>query len=129
MEKRISEVKNLKSGSFVLIDEIPCRVDNVQISKPGKHGSAKAKLTASGVFTDHKKIIVKPADSKMDVPVIEKKNAQVVSIQDNNAQLMDMGDYNMSEAPIPDEMKEQLTEGDEVLTWNYGTYIMIKGKK
>ena len=129
MEKKITEIKNLKPGSFVLVDDAPCRVDNLQISRPGKHGGAKARLTAVGLFDNQKRIIVKPADAKMDVPIIEKRNAQVIAIIGDNVQLMDMEDYSMSEVPIPEEFRGQLMEGEEGLVWKFGSYMMIKGKK
>ena len=129
MEKRQTEIKQLKPGGFVIVDEVPCRVDSVQISKPGKHGGAKARLSAVGLFDDQRRIIVKPADSRVDVPVIEKKSMQVIAIIGDNVQLMDLQDYSQKEIRIPDELKGQLTEGDEVLVWQFGAYIMIKGKK
>lgn len=129
MEKRQTEIKQLKPGGFVIIDEVPCRVDSVQISKPGKHGGAKARLSAVGLFDDQRRIIVKPADSRVDVPVIEKKSMQVIALIGDNVQLMDLQDYSQKEIRIPDELKGQLTEGDEVLVWQFGAYIMIKGKK
>lgn len=129
MEKKLVEIKNLKPGSYVLIDDVPCVVEKLQKSKSGKHGAAKARMFARGVFDDIKKIIVKPGDTRMDVPVIEKKTAQVISLSGSNAQLMDLADYSTFDAKIPDELKDQLTEGDEVVTWGFGSYRMIKGKK
>ena len=129
MEKRQSQVKDLKPGSFVLIDDFPCKVDSVQISKTGKHGSAKARLAASGVFDNQKRIIVKPADAKIDVPIIEKKSMQVIAIIGSNVQLMDLVDFTTTEVPIPAELLGQLTEGEEVLVWKFGSYLMLKGKK
>lgn len=127
MEKKLTEIKNLKTGSFVLIDEVPCVVDKVQKSKAGKHGAAKARLFASGIFGDVKKIIVKPADTRMDVPVIEKRSMQVLAVSKNNIQLMDLETYEQSE--IPKSADIDVNEGDEVLVWKFGAYIMIKGKK
>lgn len=129
LEKRQSEIKDLKPGSFVLIDEIPCKVDSVQISRPGKHGSSKARLAASGIFDNQKRIIVKPAGAKIDVPIIEKKSMQVIAIIGSNVQLMDLVDFTTTEVPIPEELLGQLTEGEEVLVWKFGSYIMLKGKK
>jgi translation initiation factor 5A len=129
MEKRSVEIKNLKQGSYVLIDDVPCVVEKVQKSKAGKHGAAKARMMARGVFTDVKKIIVKPADTKMDSPIIEKKVGQVISLSENHAQLMDMVDYNTYEVTMPEEMKGQIVEGDEVVVWEFGSYRMIKQKK
>ena len=129
MDKKQTEIKNLKPGNFVLIDDVPMKVDKIQLSKSGKHGAAKARLFASGMFGDIKKIIVKPGDSKMDVPIIEKRSCQVVAMQSDSAQLMDLEDYSMTELRIPEELKGALTEGDEVVTWKFGNYSMIKSKK
>ncbi|MBI2578198.1 MAG: translation initiation factor IF-5A [Candidatus Aenigmarchaeota archaeon] len=129
MEKRSTEIKDLKEGGFILIDEAPCRVEDVQISKAGKHGSAKARLTAVGIFDGIKRIIVKPGSAKVDVPIVEKKSMQVVAITGNNVQLMDLETYDMSEVPIPDELKGKLIEGGEILVWKFGANVLIKGAK
>ena len=129
MEKRSTEIKNLKPGGFVLIDDVPCVVEKVQTSKSGKHGAAKARLFARGIFDGNKKIIVKPGDSKVDVPIVEKKSAQVISMSGDYAQLMDLTSYETSDVKIPEDLKGQLVEGDEVLVWSFGRYVMIKGKK
>ncbi len=129
MEKRVTEIKNLKPGSYVLIDDVPCKVDSIQLSKSGKHGSAKARITASGVFETKKVSVVKPGDSKMDVPIIEKKSMQVISIIGSNAQLMDLDDYSNIEVDIPEELRDKLVEGGEVLVWKFGKNILIKGNK
>lgn len=129
MEKRQTEIKHLKPGGFVLVDDAVCKVDEVQLSKSGKHGAAKARLTATGVFDNQKRVIVKPGDSTMDVPIIEKKSMQVIAIIGGNAQLMDLEDYSTREVPIPDEFKGQLVEGEEILVWRFGANLLIKGKK
>lgn len=130
MEKKPVEIKNLKPGSYVIIDEIPCVVEKLQKSKAGKHGAAKARMMARGVFDPGvKKIIVRPGDTRMDSPVIEKKTAQVISLTTDNAHLMDLVDYSTFEVKIPEEFRGQLTEGDEVTTWEFGHFKMIKGKK
>jgi len=128
-ETRKTEIKKLKPGGFVIIDDVPCVVSKVQTSKSGKHGAAKARLFASGIFGDVKKIIVKPGDAVMDVPIIDKKPAQVVALTGDHAQLMDLTTYETSEVPIPEELKGQLTEGDEVLVWAFNNHVMIKSKR
>lgn len=127
MEKKQTEVKNLKPGSYVIIDNSPCRVDDITISKPGKHGGAKARLVATGIFDGIKRSIVKPADTRVDVPIIEKKSAQVIALIGKNAQLMDLATYEIFEVSIPEGM--ELKEGDEVLVWKFGANVQIKEKK
>ena len=127
-EKKPSEIKKLRPGGFVLVDDAPCRDDDVSISKPGKHGGAKAKLVAIGIFDHQKRIFVKPADARVDVPVIEKRGAQVIALIGDNVQLMDLEDFAVFETSVPDELKP-LKEGDEVVVWKYDSFILINSKK
>lgn len=126
-EKKQTEIKTLKIGGYVLIDDEVYTVESVQISKPGKHGGAKARVAVSGVFIDQKKTIVKPADTKINVPIIQKRPAQVIAILGDNAQLMDMETYENFELPIPENLKEKITEGVEVIVWSFGAKRLIKG--
>jgi len=125
-EKKLTEMKNLKTGSFVLFDDIPCVVESVQVSKAGKHGAAKARVVAKGVFEVARKNVVKPGDSKVEVPIIEKSSAQVIALSEKNVQLMDLQEYSTFEVAKPDF---ELKEGDEVTIWRYGNYVMVKSKK
>ncbi len=129
MEKKPSTIKNQKPGSFVLIDDVPYNVEKIEISRPGKHGASKAKLTASGVFDDQKKIIVQPADARIDVPMIEKRTCQILSFAGDNAQIMDVEDFSQADVKVPIDLKGAIKEGDEVLVWRFGSYLMIKGRK
>lgn len=125
----MTEIKNLKPGHFVLIDDDVYKVDSIQLSRPGKHGGAKARLVASGVFSDRKITIVKPGDTKMGVPIVEKKSAQVIAVMGDVVQLMDLQDYSTQNVPIPEELKGKLQSGDEVLVWRFANNVLIKGKK
>ena len=50
---------SLRTGSYIIIDNEPCHIVEVTKSKPGKHGSAKARIVAIGVFDGVKRSIVK----------------------------------------------------------------------
>lgn len=129
METKLEEIKKCRPGSFVLIDEVPCTVTDLKTSKPGKHGEAKTRLEAIGVFDGQKRVIVKPAGHKIRVPIIQKSNAQILAIIGDSVQLMDSEDYSTYEAKIPDELKGKIEEGKEVLVWKFEKNVMIKGLK
>jgi translation initiation factor 5A len=114
-----AEVGSLKKGSYVIIDDIPCRIVDYSKSKPGKHGSAKARVVAIGVFDNVKRSFVKPVDSQIEVPMIEKRNGQVIALLPAAVQVMDLENYEMLEAPIPEEeeLKSKLASGVEVEYW------------
>jgi len=107
-------IKSLKKGQFVLIDNVPCRVDKVSISVAGKHGAAKARLEAIGIFDGKRRSVVKPADEEVEVPIIEKKTAQVLAVVGDRVQLMDLSTYETFEVDIPEEKKGQLSSGQEI---------------
>jgi translation initiation factor 5A len=113
------DVGDLKEGSYVIIDDEPCHIVEVTKSKPGKHGSAKARVVAIGVFDGVKRSFVKPVDAKVDVPIIEKKSGQVIAVLQNSVQLMDLETYEVFETPLPQEedVKSRLANGVEVEYW------------
>lgn len=120
--KQQTEIKTLKEGKYVIIDDEPCTIVSVQHSKPGKHGAAKARVDAIGLFDGQKRSIVNPVDAKIYVPIVERKNAQVLSIAGDVAQLMDSADYSTFELKIPDELKDKVRQGEEI------AYISAMGK-
>jgi translation initiation factor 5A len=123
MSKKVVEVKTLKVGKYVILDGEASKITSIQTSSPGKHGAAKARVEAVGIFDNQKRSLVKPVDSKIDIPMIDKRAAQVLAIMGSDVQLMDMEDYDTFEVPIPDELRDQLLEGVEV------DYIVAMGNK
>jgi translation initiation factor 5A len=121
--KEQAEVRELKENRYVLIDDEPCRIVSITTSKPGKHGEAKARIEAIGVFDGQKRSVVFPVKHKVDVPLVEKKSAQIISIMGDNAQLMDTQNFEVFELPIPEEMKEKLQQGKEII------YLESMGKR
>ena len=113
-EKTFVSAKDLKPGRHIIIDGVPCKVVDVDISKPGKHGAAKVRITAIGIFDGQKKTWLGSADMEVESPVIKKLNAQVISVSGETAQLMDKETYEMFEITIPEEFKGQLEEGKDV---------------
>lgn len=107
----------VKEGDTILLDNAPCRVVSMQKSKPGKHGAAKARIVAIGILDEKKRDMVMPGHERIDVPLVEKKNAQVLSISGDTANLMDMETYETFDLKIPEELKAQVKEGVQILYW------------
>jgi len=113
------ELGSIKVGSYVMVEGEPCRIVDYAKSKPGKHGSAKARVVAIGVFDGVKRTFVKPVDSQVEVPIIEKRSGQVLAILPSTVQLMDLETYEVLESPHPEdeELKSRLSSGVEVEYW------------
>ena len=110
-------VGSLRAGRYVVIDGVACVVKNIQISKPGKHGSTKARIDAVGIVDGTKRIIIKPTGDNMESPIIEKETAQVLSIAGNMANVMDMKSYETFDLKIPEELQNKLKEGAHIQYW------------
>jgi translation initiation factor 5A len=123
------QMRGAKPGSYIIIDGEACKVNSMTKSKPGKHGAAKVRLEAVGLFDGKKRVLLKPADASVESPIIEKKKAQAISISGNIVELMDLESYETFEASIPEEFKARLVqgaEGAEVLYWKFEGNIIIK---
>ncbi len=108
-------IKELKNGSYILIDNEPCRVVEIEFSSPGKHGAAKARITAIGVFDNQKRTLLEPSEGEVEVPEVKKKRAQVVAVTSSSVQLMDLESYEIFEANPQDEsLRNSLKPGQEV---------------
>ncbi len=116
-EKKLVTVGSLKKGDTVIIDEAACKVTDLATSRPGKHGHAKVNLTAVGLLDQKKRNIVLPGHDKIEVPIIEKKSAQILSVSGNMANVMDTATYETFEMEIPEELQGQVHDGLEVLYW------------
>jgi translation initiation factor 5A len=121
--KELAEVRTLKVGRYMIVDEEPCKIMSISTSKPGKHGEAKARIEAIGIFDGQKRSVVHPVKHKVSVPIIDKRSAQIISISGENVQLMDLETYETFEMKITDEFKDQLQPGSEVL------YLEALGRK
>ena len=129
MDKKVVTVGSLRVGGYVVIDNAPCVIKDIQISKPGKHGSTKARVEAMGVFDDKKRIFISPTSDKIDVPIVEKKEAQVLSVHENKANVMDIETYETFDILIPDELKNQIKEGIQVVYWGVMDQKIIRQVK
>ncbi|MBU0590648.1 translation initiation factor IF-5A [Candidatus Micrarchaeota archaeon] len=113
VEKVFVVAKELKVGKYVLIEDIPCRIVSIESSKPGKHGSAKMRITAIGIFNGQKKTLLTPGDADADVPIIDRKAVQIMSMSGSNAQVMDKESYEVYDIEIPEELLAQAQAGKE----------------
>ena len=106
--------KDLKIGRFVVVEGEPCKILEIQTSSPGKHGASKLRITAVGLFDNTKKVFLKPGDGNVEVPIVERKTLQVITVSGGAAQVMNPKTYEMIELPIPEELKGVVEAGKEV---------------
>ena len=125
------DVGSLRVGGYMIIDNEPCRIVGITKSKPGKHGAAKARIVAIGVFDGQKRQFVKPVDSNAEIPMIDKRPGQVFTVNPNSVQIMDLETYEYVDAPFPEEedLKAKLTVGAEIEYWKIlGRIKIVRAK-
>lgn len=111
MAIKIVEVRELKKGNYIIIDNEPCKIIDYSSSKPGKHGAAKVRIEGTSIFDDRKHALLTNGGEKVEIPIITRQQYQVLSINGNMAQLMNTETYENVELPIPEGIT--LTEGEQ----------------
>ena len=120
------DLGSLKVGSYIMIDGEPCRIVSYDHSKPGKHGSAKARVAAMGVFDGSRHSLVSPVSANVEFPLIDKRNGQVISISDRMLQIMDLETFEVFEtSSVEDEIRDKIRQGGEVEYWKVMERVKI----
>jgi len=119
-----TELGTLKIGSYILLPVSdqptgdPCRITEYETSKPGKHGSAKARIVGVGIFDGQKRPHVGPVSMQIHIPLIDKKAGQIISIIDSNIQVMDSETFETIDIDmIDDEVDGKLEQGKDIEYW------------
>ncbi|MFC2135813.1 translation initiation factor IF-5A [Bacteroidota bacterium] len=110
-------VGSLQKGHYVVMEGAACTVTDLKVSRPGKHGHAKVNLTAVGMLDGKKRNTVMPGHDNIEVPVIGKKNAQVLSVSGNKANVMDSETYETFDLVVPSELQGEVKDGVTVVYW------------
>ena len=118
MVTKLETAGSISKGGYILIDGVACRVVDVSHSKPGKHGAAKARILAIGLIDERKRDIVLGTGENVQVPIIEKKSAQVLSVSGDIASVMDLTSYETFDLKIPEDLKDQVTAGASIMYWD-----------
>lgn len=122
MVLKIINATEAKPGTNIIIDGDPYTVKRVDISKTGKHGASKCRIGATGIISGQKKIIVSPGHERFEVPMIDKRKGQVLSVGER-ASIMDLESFETFDIEIPEELKAEINSNSSVEYWD------IEGKK
>jgi translation initiation factor 5A len=118
MPREQKEIRDLNEGNYLIMDDVPCEITSYSTAKPGKHGSAKARIEGKGVFDGQKRSLSQPVDAKIWVPIIERKGGQVINMESSNvAQVMDLDTYETFTMQVPEEVSLSNEEEIEYLEY------------
>lgn len=108
---------SLQKGNYVVIDGVASIVSDVSISRPGKHGHAKVNFSGVGLLDGKKRNMVLPGSDNVEIPIIDKRNAQILSVHGNSCNVMDSETFESFDLDIPSELSDGVKEGVTVLYW------------
>jgi len=126
MEIQYEDASAIRPGRYMIIDGRPVEIVAIDKSAPGKHGHAKLRITGVDLLTGNKKMGIWTSHDKVEVPIIEKKNAQVLNlVGTDKVQLMDLESYETFEAEVPEEFKGKIQPNYQVMYWDImGTKVI-----
>ncbi len=127
MAYKIIDATEIKPGTNIIFEGAACTVRSIDISKTGKHGHAKCRMDAIGIIDGKKRVIVIPGHERFEVPLIEKRKAQVLSVGEK-ASVMDLESFETLDITIDPDIREQVKEGEQVEYWKIGEEKIIKRK-
>ena len=94
------EIRTLKVGRYLCVDDEAYKILIISTSKPGKHGSAKARIECTNIFTGRKMSHVGSVTDSIQVPMIEKGSATVTHLEGNDVHAMDSKTYELMVLPM-----------------------------
>ena len=123
VDRIFGQMNDLRVGKYVIADDHPCRVMSIDHAKTGKHGAGKNMVVCISIIDGSKHSIMKPSDADVEIPIVERRRAQVVSMAGENAQLMDLTSYETFDTQIPEDMRAEIEVGKEI------QYMDVMGRK
>jgi len=129
MVLKIINATEAKVGTNIIVDGESCTVRKIDTSKTGKHGHAKCRIEAVGIISGNKKVFVTPGHDRFEVPMVDKRKAQVLSKGDKSASIMDLESFETLDVACPDEeLFNQLVESENCEYWDIEGDKLIKRK-
>jgi translation initiation factor 5A len=129
MVLKIIDATEIKVGTNVNVDGEACTVKKIDVSKTGKHGHAKCRIEAVGMISGNKKVFVVPGHDRFEVPLVDKRKAQVLSVSENGASVMDLETFETLDVNCPEkEILDSLVEGENCEFWDIEGEKLIKRK-
>jgi len=107
-----AEIRTLKVGRYVALEDSAYKILSMSKSKPGKHGSAKARIELEDIFTGQKRSHVGTVTDNINIPIIEKGSAIITHIQGEEVHAMDNKTYETLILPVDPSLN--LDSGREV---------------
>ena len=123
MVLKLINATEAKPGTNIIVDGESYAVRSNDISKTGKHGASKCRIEAIAIIGGKKKVIAVPGHERFEVPLIDKRKGQILSVSEESVSLMDLESFETLDIAFDEEVKGDLAADKQVEYWD------IEGKK
>lgn len=100
----------IREGGYVLLRGHPCKVKNINVSAPGKHGHSKVVIMGKDIFTSAKYEELFPSSHMLQVPEVTRQNLLLVDITEDSISLLLPNGHMKEDAIIKDKLRRQLID-------------------
>lgn len=115
-----TQASALRIGGYVVVHDAPCKITHMTSAKTGKHGGAKISIIAVDIFTDRKHEAHFMSTENVDVPIVSKKDYQLINIDEegfmslltDSSQLRE--DIRVPDSDLGTEIQEAFEAGNEL---------------
>jgi len=128
-EVKVQKAGTLREGGYIMMGDTPCIITSFEMSKTSGRGVARARIEGQSILSGRKIVELFSSADNAQVPIVEKKNAQVLSISGDNANVMDSESFETFDLKIPEELKDQVKEGDTVLYWVVMDHKVLRSQR
>ncbi|MCH8328790.1 MAG: hypothetical protein IIB81_00160 [Nanoarchaeota archaeon] len=125
----MASASELKRGSYFIHNGEPVCVVRKEIVVYGTHSHSKLKIFIRSLNKRGEKSINMHHTDKVEVVDIVKKTGQIISKTNDKVQIMDNVSYETLDASAPEELHNELNEGDKVIFIDFKGNIQIIEKK
>ncbi len=112
-------LKKLKKGNYIVHENEPCLIKEIEFKVYGTHSHTKAKLTVENIFSGKTYVLSMPLGEQLQEADIIRKCATIISKTDEGLQIMDLFNFETIDAKADKELLEQAQLNDQV------TYIQF----
>jgi len=112
----------LERGNYFIYNNEPVRVLRREVIVVGTHSHSKLKFYIQGLREKGERTVTFQHSDRVEKIEIMRKQGQVISKSGNKVQLMDAVSYETLDSNLPQELADDVNEGDNV------TFVDLNGK-
>ncbi|MBS3096764.1 hypothetical protein J4480_04970 [Candidatus Woesearchaeota archaeon] len=112
----------LERGNYFIYNNEPVRVLRREVIVVGTHSHSKLKFYIQGLREKGERTVTFQHSDRVEKMEIVRKQGQIISKSGNKVQLMDAVSYETLDSNLPQELADEVNEGDSV------TFVDLNGK-